>query len=107
MNSLLTFAYVSRDEDSAALTRVASCFLADVFRCAVAVLAQEVTEGQRASLFVSSGLNDVNMMRVRPFTWSMRHASSPRARVRRSRSASNSSTQRGSYEEICHWTMIV
>ena len=36
------------------------------------MLAQEITECQRASLFVSAGLNDVNMMRVRPFTWSMK-----------------------------------
>ena len=44
----------------------------DVFPSDVAVLTQEIPECQRASLFVSAGLNDVNMMRVRPFTWSMK-----------------------------------
>ena len=44
----------------------------DVFPRDVAVLTQEISECQRASLFVSAGLNDVNMMRVRPFTWSMK-----------------------------------
>ena len=126
----------------------------DVFPRDATVLAQVISECQRASFFVSAGLNDVNMMRVRPFTWSMkerahgivnmghvniaqrgqrrcvdterlqvfhghlnvndpgfasspgtavepwwsmRHASAPSARARRSRSASNSRTQRGSY----------
>ena len=44
----------------------------DVFPRDVAMLAQKITEGQRASFFVSAGLNDVNVMRVRPFTWSMK-----------------------------------
>ena len=44
----------------------------DVFPRDVAVLTQEISECQRASLFVSAGLNDVNMMRVRPFPWSMK-----------------------------------
>lgn len=43
-----------------------------VFPRNVAVFAQVVTEGQRASLFESARLNHVNMMRVRPFTWSMK-----------------------------------
>ena len=44
----------------------------DVFPRDVAVLTQEISECQRTSLFVSAGLNDVDMMRVRPFTWSMK-----------------------------------
>ena len=44
----------------------------DVFPRDAAVLAQVISECQRASFFVSAGLNDVNMVRVRPFTWSMK-----------------------------------
>jgi hypothetical protein len=45
---------------------------ADVFPRGVVMLAQEITECERASLLVATGLNDVNMMRVRPFTRSMK-----------------------------------
>jgi hypothetical protein len=48
------------------------CLEGDVFSRDVAGLTQEITECQRASLFVSAGLNNVNMMRVRPFSRAMK-----------------------------------
>jgi hypothetical protein len=44
----------------------------DVFTRDVAVVAQVITERQRAALFVSARLNHVNMVCVRPFTGSVK-----------------------------------